>query len=78
MEPEGEEKPEKQEYEVVSIESQTEVDRRKAGMTLSLSPAKVPPQNIQTPNDPEDESGECMWFPSGHTDPFILVNLSTY
>jgi len=43
-------------YEVVSIESQTELDRRKSGMTLSLTPAKVPPQNIQTPNEPEDES----------------------
>ena len=44
-------------YEVVSIESKTEIDRKKGGLSLSLSPSRIPPQNIQTPNGPEDESG---------------------
>ena len=44
-------------YEVVVIESQTEIDRKKAGMLLTLSPTKVPPQDIQTPQDVDDESG---------------------
>ena len=48
-------------YEVVSIESQTEMDRKKAGMSLSLSPTKMVPQDIQTPQDgPDgDDSGWC-------------------
>ena len=45
-------------YEVVSIESQSEIDRKKSGLSLSLSPSRIPPQNIQTPNGPEDESGK--------------------
>ena len=51
-------------YEVVSIESQTEIDRKKSGLSLSLSPSRIPPQNIQTPNGPEDESGKyaCYTF----------------
>lgn len=44
-------------YEVIGIESQTEIDRKKAGMLLTLSPTKVPPQDIQTPQDVDDESG---------------------
>ena len=61
-------------YEVVSIESQTEIDRKKSGLSLSLSPSRIPPQNIQTPNGPEDESGtnlyvihkECNMFDTWH------------
>ncbi len=43
---------------MVSIDTQSEVDRRKAGMSLMLSPNKIPTQNIQTPQDMDDESGE--------------------
>ena len=42
-------------FEVLSVESQTEIDRRKQSMILTLSPTKVAPQNIQTPQDMEDD-----------------------
>lgn len=43
-------------YEVVSIESQADLDRRKT-MALTLSPNKIPStQSIPTPGDPEDDS----------------------
>ena len=47
-------------YEMVSIESQSELDRRKAGMSLSLSPVRQIPPNITTPHDNEEESGMCV------------------
>ncbi|KAL3872041.1 hypothetical protein ACJMK2_040008 [Sinanodonta woodiana] len=44
-------------YEVASVESQTEIDRKKAGMSLGfLHNRHVPPEEIQTPQDPEEES----------------------
>ncbi|KAL8585574.1 hypothetical protein ACOMHN_050333 [Nucella lapillus] len=43
-------------YEVLKVESQTERDRR-AALSLTLpSTSKVPPEPIQTPQDPEEES----------------------
>ena len=48
-------------YEVVSIESRSDMDRKKSGLSLSLSPSRIPPQNIQTPNGPEDESGKLSF-----------------
>ena len=47
-------------YEVVSIESQADIDRRKSGMTLTLSPTKLPSGNILTPGDPDEDSGEWV------------------
>ena len=47
-------------YEVMKVESQTDRDRR-AALSLNLAAAsKVPPEPIQTPQDPEEESGK--WF----------------
>lgn len=46
------------EYEMLSIESQSELDRRKAGMSLSLSPVRQPPPNVTTPHDNDEESGQ--------------------
>ncbi|XP_076436762.1 rab GTPase-activating protein 1-like isoform X2 [Babylonia areolata] len=43
-------------YEVLKVESQTDRDRR-ATLSLSLpATSKVPPEPIQTPQDPEEES----------------------
>ena len=53
-------------YEVVAIESQTEIDRRKAGMILTLSPAKGPSHDVQTPQDMDDESGSGQSVYMGH------------
>ena len=45
-------------HEVINVASQTEIDRKKAGMTLNLTPAKYIPENIQTPSEgPDEESG---------------------
>ena len=52
-------------YEVVAIESQTEIDRRKAGMILTLSPGKGPSHDVQTPQDMDDESGSGQSFYMG-------------
>ena len=50
-------------YEVVSIESQAELDRRKNNMSLTLSPNKMPPtQAVHTPGDPDDDSGKHTRF----------------
>ena len=49
--------------EVLSVTSQTELDRKKAGMSLPLQSgqAKYLPETIQTPQDgPEDESGSNL------------------
>ena len=57
-------------YEVLSVESQTEIDRKKAGLSLCLSPSKIVPQDIQTPQDgPEaDESGRGLSLFSCNSD----------
>ena len=45
-------------YEVVSVHSQTELDRKKSGMSLQgLNTSRQIPDNIQTPQEPEEESG---------------------
>ena len=43
-------------YEVVEIESQSEIDRKRHNLTLSLSPNKLHHEPIQTPQD--EESGK--------------------
>ncbi|XP_023932472.1 rab GTPase-activating protein 1-like [Lingula anatina] len=43
-------------YEVVSIVSQTEKDRKKANLSLNISPTKNIPEDVKTPNG--DESSE--------------------
>ena len=44
-------------YEVVTIESQSDLDRKK-NLTLTLSQTKIPPENITTPQEgPDEESG---------------------
>ncbi|XP_074654020.1 rab GTPase-activating protein 1-like [Tubulanus polymorphus] len=54
-----------EEFEVVSLESQTEIDRRKAGLALNLSPSKGPPDDVQTPLEQEDDSDYDEPLPSG-------------
>ena len=45
-------------HEVINVASQTELDRKKAGMTLNLTLTKYVPENIQTPLEgPDEESG---------------------
>ena len=45
-------------HEVITVASQTEIDRKKAGMTLNLTHSKYIPENIQTPSEgPDEESG---------------------
>ena len=47
-------------YEVLKVESQTDRDRR-AALSLNLAATnKVPPETIQTPQDPEEESGKMF------------------
>lgn len=48
----------KPQYEVVSIESQSDLDRKKAGMMLTLSPTKIPPENIHTPQEDGEDGGK--------------------
>ncbi|KAK3087405.1 hypothetical protein FSP39_005477 [Pinctada imbricata] len=44
-------------YEVVGVESQTQRDKKKAGMSLyGLSSGRQIPEDIQTPQEPEEES----------------------
>ncbi|XP_025111685.1 rab GTPase-activating protein 1-like isoform X2 [Pomacea canaliculata] len=44
-------------YEVLKVDSQTDRDRRNTSLSLNLqSASKVPPEPVQTPQDPEDES----------------------
>lgn len=45
-------------YEVVSVESQTDIDRKKAGLGLGLPVNKQLQEDIQTPQEPEEESGK--------------------
>lgn len=46
-------------YEVLKVDSQTDRDRRNTSLSLNLqSASKVPPEPVQTPQDPEDESGK--------------------
>lgn len=50
-------------HEVVSVTSQTELDRKKAGMSLPLGQAKFVHDDIQTPQDgPDEESGEFYFY----------------
>ena len=44
-------------YEVVALESQSEIDRRKANLALTLSPQRSK-QADHTPAEPEESSGE--------------------
>lgn len=45
-------------HEVVSVTSQTELDRKKAGMSLPLGQTKYVCSDIQTPQEgPDEESG---------------------
>ncbi|XP_064648840.1 rab GTPase-activating protein 1-like isoform X3 [Lineus longissimus] len=57
--------PDEREFEVVSLESQTEIDRRKSSLALNLSPGKNPPDNIQTPQEQDEESDGDEPLPSG-------------
>ena len=44
-------------HEVLSIESQSDIDRKKSNFSVSLSPGKVPPPtDINSPQDPEAEN----------------------
>ncbi|ESO96116.1 hypothetical protein LOTGIDRAFT_116192 [Lottia gigantea] len=43
-------------YEVVNVESQTEVERKSSGLTLSLNPNRPIPDPVQTPQDMDEES----------------------
>lgn len=46
-------------FDVVSVNSQTQIDRQKAGMSLqglNTTRQKIP-DDITTPQDPEEESG---------------------
>jgi len=44
-------------YEVVSIESQSELDRKKSNFSLMLSPGKIPPlSDVNSPQDDAEES----------------------
>ncbi|XP_078605656.1 rab GTPase-activating protein 1-like [Branchiostoma floridae x Branchiostoma japonicum] len=59
-------------YEVLSLESQSEIDRKKASMNLPLSPARSPPAVTQTSPTPatpaieeEDENDEPLLSGSG-------------
>lgn len=45
-------------HEVVSVTSQTELDRKKAGMSLPLGQAKFVHEDIQTPQDGPDEESD--------------------
>lgn len=48
-------------HEVLGVTSQTEMDRKKGGMTLPLGQNKFPPTDIQTPQDgPDEQSGMSM------------------
>ena len=45
-------------YEVVGVQSQSQIDKKKAGMSLQgLGGGRHIPDDIQTPQDPEEESG---------------------
>ena len=50
-------------HEVVTVASQTEIDRKKAGMTLNFTHSKYIPENIQTPSEgPDEESGRLIVY----------------
>ncbi len=53
--------PDQTHYVVVSVESQTEIDRKKQGMLLTLSPTRTPQQNIPTPDPDGEESGRYTY-----------------
>ncbi|XP_046330913.1 rab GTPase-activating protein 1-like isoform X2 [Haliotis cracherodii] len=45
-------------FEVVHVESQTEMDRKSTGMSLSLSSSKHIPEPVQTPQEEEESDGD--------------------
>lgn len=62
-------------YEVVGVQSQTELDRKKAGMSLQgLNTARQIPDDIQTPQEPEEDSGNSHYNPFFHLPTWHLYN----
>lgn len=59
------EAPDVVQYEVVEVQSQTQIDRQKAGMSLQgLKFNRQMSEGVQSPQDPEEESGKlCVQSP---------------
>ena len=61
-------------HEVLGVTSQTELDRKKGGLTLPLSQVKFPAAEIETPQEaPEDLSGNtCIHYVHNRAGGFVI------
>lgn len=65
-------------FEVLKVESQTEIDRKSAGLTLNLSgTSRVPPESVKTPQEEEDSGNDDSDSIQHHNLYNVLVATST-